>query len=235
MPENRLLAALSPADRQLLEGRLEPVALDRGGTLFAPGDDVVHVHFPEGSAIAALVLAMRDGATAEAAMIGQEGAIGGVVSAGEKPAYARGAVQMSGPAQRMRTADLEDAKAKSWTLRDHFDRYADCLLAQVMQSSACNAIHDVEPRLARWLLAVHDRTGTSGMALTHDFIAEMLGVQRTYVTRIVGQLTESGAIGNGRGMIRVIDRAALERQSCECYARTRRHFDALLPGVMPSA
>ena len=233
MSDNRLLAALSPADRQLLDDHLHPVMLERGQTLFDPGEDVVDVHFPEGATITALVLTMRDGAAAEAAMIGKEGAIGGIVSVGEKPAFSRGVVQMRGPARRMSTADLEAVKSRSWTLRDRFDRYADCLLAQVMQSAACNAIHDVEPRLARWLLAAHDRTGLDEMAMTHDFIAEMLGVQRTYVTRIVGQITERGAIGNGRGVVRIVDRAALEAQSCECYGRLRRHFDRILPGVMP--
>lgn len=103
-----------------------------------------------------------------------------------------------------------------------------------MQSAACNAVHDVEPRLARWLLATHDRVGVNDLPVTHDFIAEMLGVQRTYVTRIVGQLAEHGAIQSGRGTITITDRARLERQSCECYVTLRRHFERLLPGVMPA-
>lgn len=235
MSANRLITALSAPDRARIERHFQRVTLARGAVLFEPGDNVVDVHFPEQGMIAALVLDMREGAAAEAAMIGYEGAIGGIVSAGEKPAYTRGVIQMAGVALKLSIEELEDAKAGSHTLRDHFERYSDCLLAQVMQSAACNAVHDVEARLARWLLATHDRVGVSDLPVTHDFIAEMLGVQRTYVTRIVGQLAEHGAIKGGRGAITIVDRAHLEQQSCECYAALRRHFDRLLPGVLPKA
>lgn len=228
---NGLLSVLSGDDRQLLGGRLKMVALDAGKVLFEPGQDVVDVYFPTTGTIASLVLNLRDGASAEAAMIGHEGAIGGIISAGDKPAFTRAIVQIAGPALRMSTDDLEEAKARSPTLRDHIARYADCLLAQVLQSVACNAVHDVEARLARWLLAAHDRSGNDALQMTQDFIAEMLGVQRTYVTRVVGVLADGGAIRLGRGTITIVERAKLERRACECYGHLRRHFDRLLPGA----
>ncbi|MDP3740383.1 MAG: Crp/Fnr family transcriptional regulator [Hyphomonadaceae bacterium] len=228
---NRLIVALSVRNRRLLDGRLHAVTLKKVEVLFEPGDDVVNVLFPGAGTIASLVVSMRDGATAEAAMIGQEGAIGGIISAGDKPAFTRGIIQIAGPAWSLATDDLEEAKTHSHTLRDHVARYADCLLAQVLQSVACNTIHDIEPRLARWLLATQDRIGASELHLTQEFIAEMLGVQRTYVTRIVGNLAKRGAIRTTRGTVVIVDRALLQRQACECYAYLRRHFERLLPGV----
>lgn len=228
---NRLIGTLSTGDRKLVDRRLQVVSLKKVEILFEPRDEVVVVHFPGAGTITSLIVSMRDGATAEAAMIGQEGAIGGVISAGDKPAFSHGVVQIAGLAWRLATDDLEEAKAGSHTLRDHIARYADCLLAQVLQSVACNTIHDVEPRLARWLLTTQDRIGESELHLTQEFIAEMLGVQRTYVTRIVKRLEAHGAIRATRGTITVVDRAMLERQACECYAYLRRHFERLLPGV----
>jgi CRP-like cAMP-binding protein len=122
---------------------------------------------------------------------------------------------------------------RSPTLRDHFARYADCLLAQTLQSVACNAIHDMDARLARWLLTLQDRIGGDELHLTQEFIAEMLGVQRTYVTRVVGVLEKAGAIRKSRGALTVVNRGKLERQACECYAYLRRHFERVLPGVYP--
>jgi hypothetical protein len=181
------------------------------------------------------VLNLRDGATAEAAMIGVEGAVGGVISAGDKPAFTRGVVQIAGPALRLSTVDLEDAKTRSPSLRDHIARYADCLLAQVLQSVACNALHDVEARLARWLLATQDRVGQDTLHVTQDFMAEMLGVQRTYVTRVVAALAARSALRLGRGTITIVERQKLEGQACECYAYLKRHFERVLPGVYPAA
>lgn len=231
---NRLLDSLSPRDRRMLTPNLRPLALDRGEVLLEPGEDVTQVFFPGPGTIAALVLHLRDGKSAEAAMIGAEGALGGIISNGEKPAYAHGVTEVAGPAFRLSTEALEDAKQRSPSLRDHFARYADCLLAQVLQSVACNAVHDFDARLARWLLATQDRCGQDELKVTQDFIAEMLGVRRPYATRIAGQLEERGAIQRGRGTITVVDRVKLERQACECYSYLRRHFERLLPGVYPA-
>jgi CRP-like cAMP-binding protein len=229
--QNRLLATLKLRDLALISPKLETVSLKAGEVLFEPGEDINHICFPDRGTIASLVLNLRDGASAETAMIGFEGAIGGIISEGEKPAFARGVVQISGTALRLPTQALNKAKQRSPALRDHFARYADCLLAQVLQSVACNAIHDFDARLARWLLTIQDRVGGDDLRVTQDFISQMLGVQRTYTTRTVGKLEKQGAIERSRGTITIINRRKLEHQSCECYAYLRRHFERLLPDI----
>jgi CRP-like cAMP-binding protein len=230
---NRLLDSLSAQDRRILLPELRPLTLNRGEILLEPGEDVLQVYFPGQGTIAALVLNLRDGKSAEAAMIGMEGALGGIISNGDKPAFAHGVAEIAGPAHKLSTDALEDAKQRSPSLRDHFARYADCLLAQVLQSVACNAVHDFDARLARWLLATQDRCGRNELKVTQDFIAEMLGVRRPYASRIAGQLEEKGSIRRGRGTITIVDRSKLEHQACECYSYLRRHFETLLPGVYP--
>ncbi len=232
--KNRLLDALGASDRRLLAGHLEAFALDRGDVLFEPGQEIMHVYFPGPGTVAVLLLDLREGIAAEAAMIGQEGAVGGVVSDGRKPAFTRGVVQIAGAAMRLPTDILESAKQRSPGLRDHFARYADCLLAQVLQSVACNAIHGLDARLARWLLTTQDRIGGRELRMTQEFISEMLGVRRTYTTRVVGRLRKSGAIEQRRCAITIVDRRKLERQACECYAYLRRHYERVLPNVYPS-
>jgi hypothetical protein len=150
--ENRLLAAVPAIDRAMLERHAAFVELGQGQVLFEPGEDVVITHFPLTGTMAALVVVLEDGRTAEAASIGREGAIGGIVSAGHKPAFARAVTQIAGPALRIETARIEVAKQRSSVVRDLFARYADALLAQVLQSVVCNAFHPMHQRLARWEL-----------------------------------------------------------------------------------
>lgn len=231
---NRLIMGLKPRDRRLLDAALDEVTLSAGQVLFEPGAPVTHVYLPCGGTIASLVLNLKDGASAETAMVGQEGAIGGIVSEGDKPAFARAVVQLAGPALRIRARALDAAKHHSPALRDHFARYADCLLAQVMQSVACNAVHTFDARLARWLLTVADRTERTELPITQSFIAEMLGVHRPYAARVARDLERTGAIARRRGMVTIANRAKLESLACECYGYMKRHFERLLPGVYPS-
>jgi CRP-like cAMP-binding protein len=230
---NRLLETLPICDRDLIVEGLQAFSVERGDVLFEPGQDVANTYFPGFGTIAALTLDLREGPATEAAMIGCEGAIGGVISDGDKPAFARGVVQMPGSALRLATDVLASARWHSRALRDHFARYADCLLAEVLQTVACNTAHDFDARLARWLLTLHDRIGHAELSITQGFIAEMLGVQRTYATRVIGDLVKRGAIEKGRGKITIKDRRKLERAACECYARLRQHYDRVLPGVYP--
>lgn len=230
---NRLLAALRPKDQKLISSQLKLISLEKGQVLFEPEQEVTTVYFPADSTIASLILHLRNGATAESALIGQEGAVGGVISEGDKPAFTRAVVQIGGPAFKLPTNALDAAKKKSSSLRDHFARYGDCLLAQVLQSVACNAIHELNARLARWLLTIHDRSGENELHLTQEFIAQMLGVQRTYISGVVRSLEKTGAIRRGRGVIEISSRAKLEQQSCECYSHLKRHFERVLPGVYP--
>lgn len=235
LPGNRLIAALDDRTRALVAPDLEPVPLARGAVLFHPGDDVAQVHFPLGSAVISLLAVLADGRAAEVATIGREGAVGGIVSGGHKPAFCRAVVQIAGQALRLPAARLQAAKDGAPAMRDLFARYADCLLAQVQQSVVCNAAHALEARLCRWLLATLDRVGGPDIPLTQDALAEMLGSQRSTVTPVAGELRRRGLIAYRRGEVRVLDRAGLEAASCECHAAVRRHFDSLLPGLYPGS
>jgi CRP-like cAMP-binding protein len=230
---NQLLRFLPKAAIEFIAPHLERVPLTHGQSLFEPGDDVTHAHFPLGGAVVALVLPMRDGRVIEAATIGREGAIGGIVSLGSKPAYARAAVQIPGEAMRVSVARLEAAKRAAPRAHDVLVRYADCLTAQVLQAVACAALHPLEARCARWLLMTHDRLQQTELPLTQEALSEMLGVARTYVTRIARELQRQGAISYRRGTIRILSRSQLEHTACECYVSVRQHFDRILPGLYP--
>jgi CRP-like cAMP-binding protein len=228
---NALLASMQAQDRALIEPYLEPAELSRGDVLFEPGEDVGTTFFPMTGTMISLVLAMQDDRAIEVATIGQEGAVGGIVSAGHKPAFARMVVEIGGHALQIDTAHLEEAKKKSHNLRDLFSRYADVLLAQTLQSVACNALHTIEERCSRWLLATQDRVPTRDLPLTQEFLAELLGVQRTTVSAAAQALARKGLIHYRRGQITIADRAGLEEAACECYAAVERHFRAVLPNV----
>jgi len=228
---NRLLAALSGRDFAVLQPHLELVDLPRGKVLFEPGDDVITTYFPCHRTMVSLLIVTRDGREVEAATIGREGAVGGIVSEGHKPAFGRAMVQIGGEALAIPTSHLEAAKTGSPRFGDLFSRYADALLAQMMQSVACNALHRTEERCARWLLATQDRAGDKLVHLTQESMAEMLGVQRTTVTAVTGVLQERGLIRTHRGRVEILDRPGLERAACECYRAVEDHFARLLPEV----
>jgi hypothetical protein len=159
--------------------------------------------------------------------VGREGAVGGIVSCGHAPAFSRAEVLVGGPAFRVAMNALEDAKNRSPFIANLFCRFSDYLLSQVMQSAACNAFHSIPERAARWLLHAQDRAGDR-IELTQEAFASLLGVQRTTVNAVVGQLQDEGLIAIGRGRIRVADRAGLKRRSCECYRRLEDHFGAVI-------
>jgi CRP-like cAMP-binding protein len=231
---NRLLDVLPPEIFALVEPYLERVALLAGQVLAEPGDDITHATFPcEGTAIS-LVTVLADGRAAEAALIGCEGAAGVIISAGDKPAFARAQVQVPGSALRLEATRLEEAKLASPALRDIVSRYADSLLAQVLQSVACNALHPVEARACRWLLTMQDRANSPELPLTQEHLAEQLGVRRTTVTRVMAELQVAGAIRHSRGKVLVTNRGRLKRASCECYQAVRDHFNRVAPGLYPT-
>src|SRR3954447_14523215 len=230
---NRLLSTFSVAERALLEPSATLVELRRGEILFEAGMDVPATHFPSAGTVVAIVVSVDDGRTVEVATIGKEGAVGGIVSGGKAPAFGRAVVQVPGFALRVELQALEAAKARSPHVRELFARYADALLAQVMQSVACNAFHPIEARCCRWLLTAQDRAGGEDIPLTQEYLAEMLGVQRTTVSAVARGLQEQGLIGYRRGTIRMLDREAVEARSCECYGTVKRHFHEVLPEVRP--
>jgi hypothetical protein len=182
--------------------------------------------------MAAFCIETKDGADGvEVAVVGREGALGGIVSNGRLPAFATWSVRFGGRFLRMKTAALEQAKLESITLRHWFSRYADCLLAQLFQTAACNATHTILQRTAKWLLAASSRTERSEFELTHDELAQLLGVGRTFVTRTLRTFRDDGVIATRRGVIIILDEPALRRMSCACTAAIDEHFDTVLHGI----
>ncbi|KQP31512.1 Crp/Fnr family transcriptional regulator [Methylobacterium sp. Leaf469] len=225
---NLLLKALRTEDRALLAPHLEWSVHQRGETLFAAGAEVTTIAFPCGQTVATLIIAMRDGRSAETATIGREGAVGGVVSQGYLPASTHAVIQIGGPVLRMDAVRFQEAKRRSESLRNLFARYGDCLLAQVLQSVACNALHPIEARCLRWLMTLQDRIASDTLPVTQELLAAMLGVQRTYLTRILRTLQQQGLIEVGRGRITVRDRAKVEAAACECHGVVRHHYETVL-------
>lgn len=231
VPGNLLLEALRAEDRALLDPFLEVSACARGETLFEVGTSVTTIAFPCERTVISLMVVMRDGRSAETATIGREGAVGGIVSSGFLPASTHAVVQIGGPVLRLDASRLQEAKQRSASLRNLFTRYGDCLLAQVLQSVACNALHPIEARCLRWLLTLQDRMGTDALPVTHEMLAAMLGVQRTYLTRILRALQRQGLIEVGRGRIILRSRPAAETAACECHGVVRRHYETVLGAI----
>lgn len=228
---NLLLAALAAPDVALLAPHLARQDHVRGDLLFRVGEDVSHVTFPLDRTVATLMVPLSGGRTAETATVGHEGAVGGVVSHGYLPAFTQCVVQVEGAVVRMDADRLREAKRASPTLNDLFVRYADCLLAQVLQSVACNAAHPIEQRVLRWLLGLQDRVGTDALPVTQVVLAGMLGIGRTYVTTVLTKLQDQGLIHVGRGRIHMLDRARTEAACCDCHARVRGHFRTVLGAI----
>lgn len=232
---NGLLATLSDADRRRLAPHMMVFDLEAHETLQHAGDEVVHTWFPCGPAMAAFCISVEDDVAVEVALVGSEGAIGGIVSNGQVPAFATAQVRFSGRFLRIKTSALEHAKLDSITLRHWFSRYSDCLLAQVFQTAACNATHTISQRTAKWLLAAAGRTRKPEIELTHEQLAEMLGVGRTFVTRVIGRLRAENMIATRRGMFIIKDEAALRETACGCTTTIESHFDTVLHGIYPVA
>lgn len=220
---NRLLSTFAIEARGLIEPFAEVVQLSTGQVIHERGAHVECSYFPFSGSVISLVVDLVHGRSIEVASIGYEGAVGGVVSCGHAPAFARAQVLVEGPALRVPLTALEDAKGRSAHIRNLFCRFADFLLAEVMQSVACNAYHSIDQRAARWLLTAQDRAG-SRIELTQEAFAGLLGVQRTTVNAVVRQLQDEGLIASRRGAILVVDRAGLKRRACECHSAVEAHF-----------
>ena len=165
----------------------------------------------------------------------REGAVGGIVSEGFLPAYTRINVKFGGPFVRLPVSKLDTAKAASKSLHNVFSRYADCMLAQVFQSTACNAIHSIEQRTAKWIISAIERTeGADTVPLTHEQLATLLGVGRSYVSRVIQTFKAEGVLETRRGAILVRNRDALAIRSCLCNEAVKNHFEEVLRGVYPT-
>lgn len=235
LTDNNLIATMNREDRELLRGVAEIIEVKAGKILYDPGALVTAAYFPLGSTVASFLIVMDNGSVIETAMIGREGAVGGIVSQGRIAAYARCCTMHGGAYARISSADLEDLKGKSASLRHLFARYADCMLAQIFQSVACNATHTVDARAAKWLTASVERTGMHDIAMTQDQLASMLGVGRSYASRQIQRLKAEGLIRTRRGGILVTDYEGLRRRACGCNDQVKAHFDEVLAGVYPEA
>lgn len=232
---NLLLSRLNDDDRARLGSLMLVFDLENGAVLQHAGDEVVDTWFPCHSTMAAFCVGMPDGDGAvEVALIGREGAIGGIVSNGQAPSYTTARVLYPGRFLRVKIAALEQAKLDSINLRHWFSRYSDCLLSQVFQTAACNARHTVTQRTAKWLLAAASRTGIPEFIVTQGQLAEMLGVGRSFVARTVSRLREAGILGTRRGTFIITDEARLRTMSCGCTTRIEGHFDSVLNGIYPA-
>jgi len=233
-PCNNLLRRLNASDFALIAPHLVHEEAAANDLLYNPGDDVGIVHFPCGPSLATFMVANEDGRDLETILVGREGAVGGIVSEGYLPAYTRIIVKFGGPFVRLSVAKLEAAKLKSNTLRNVFARYADCMLAQIFQSTACNAIHSIEQRTAKWIISAMERTnGDSVVPLTHEQLATLLGVGRSYASRIIQVFKSEGVLETRRGSILVRNPEALRSRACLCNEAVKNHFEEVLRGVYP--
>ncbi|WP_246216079.1 Crp/Fnr family transcriptional regulator [Microvirga makkahensis] len=224
------MAALDLEDFALLEPSLEAVILPRGTVLYEPGDPIRYTYFPH-DAIVSLVDVMEDGRLAEVAMFGREGLFGLLSAFVSREAFGRYVVQIPGSVSRIPLDHMHEAIRTRPALQRQVLAYNEALLAQAYHTVACNAVHPVEARCCRWLLNTHDRLKQDALPLTHEFLAEMLGVQRSTVSATLRGLQGRGLIEQYRGGIVVLDRTKLEQAACECYRKIRFRFETLLPGT----
>jgi Crp-like helix-turn-helix domain len=234
-PYNNLLRRLSASDFALIAPHLAREEAGPGELLYSPGDNVEVVHFPCGPSLASFLVANEDGRDVETILVGREGAVGGIVSQGYLPAYTRIMVKFGGPFMRLHVGKLDTAKAKSGTLRNVFARYADCMLAQMFQSTACNAIHSIEQRTAKWIISAIERAeGDNIVPLTHEQLATLLGVGRSYTSRVIQTFKAEGMLDTRRGSILVLNPEALRIRACLCNESVKNHFEEVLRGVYPT-
>jgi CRP-like cAMP-binding protein len=227
---NRLLAAMDADDFVRLEPHLKLVDLPRGQVLYENGEIIRHAHFPH-DAVVSLAAVMEDGHPVEMAVFGREAVFGLVSAFISRASLGRYVVEIPGTASRIAIERLNEAVEASPALRQLIRLYVEALLAQTFQTVACNTVHSVEARCCRWILSAHDRVDQDTLPLTHEVLAQTLGVHRSTVSIVARTLQRAGLITQSRGVITVADRAGLEEAACECYRIIRGHFSRLLPGT----
>jgi CRP-like cAMP-binding protein len=224
------LAALRPEELAVLEPHLENVNLPRGKALFETGDTIPFTYFPHDSMIA-LATVLENGGTVEIAVYGREAVAGPISAFLSRKSFGRYVVQLPGTASRIPLERLHEAITTSRPINQLLRSFMEAFLAQTFQTLACNAVHGVEARCCRWVLSTHDRIDQDTLPLTHEFLSEMLGVQRSTVSTVLRTLQTAGLITQHRGLIVVTDRPGLERAVGECYRKIRQSFEDLLPGT----
>jgi CRP-like cAMP-binding protein len=228
--DNSLLASLSPADRALLRALADEVIIETNTTVYEPGDAVTHCYFPRGTAALSWMVLLDDGDAVETVIIGREGYLGGLVGHGRLAAFARAAAVHGGGFYRIESGQLRELLARAPSIQAHFQRYADCLAAQLFQAVACNARHTIEQRTAKWLCAAVDRTRHSDIRMTQEQLAALMGSGRSYASRVVQRFKKAALLRTRRGGLEVLDYDGLRERACKCDDAVRGHFDAVLPG-----
>jgi CRP-like cAMP-binding protein len=226
--ENRLIAALAERDRQRWLRQLERVELRLGQALYESGDTLSHVYFPT-TAIVSLLYVMESGASAEIAVVVNEGLVGISLFMGGESTTSRAVVQSAGHAYRLASHAIKEEFKRAPVLHLLL-RYTQALITQMSQTAVCNRLHTLDQQLCRWLLLSLDRLQGNELVMTQELIANMLGVRRQGVTEAALKLQEVDLIRYARGRITVLDRKGLEKRTCECYAVVKNEYDRLLAG-----
>jgi len=224
---NLLLASLSAVDTAFISPHLKPVHLASQRVLFDAGATVDRVYFPSGS-IVSLVVTLSTGEMIEAAMVGKDGIVGASAALDGKISLSRAIVQIGGDAMTCELDVIRKAAMQSHSLLALLIRHEQTVYAQAQQSAACNATHDVEARLCRWMLRARDLSGSDTLPFTQEFLAEMIGVGRTSVSIVAHTLQQAGLIKYARGRIQIVNLEGLQEAACECYGTVNSHYRALL-------
>ncbi len=229
--QNHLLAVLPEAECKRLFPSLELVPMPLGVPVYESGDRMENVYFPT-TAIVSLLYVMENGASAEIAVVGNDGIVGIALFMGGETMPNRAVVQSEGRAYRLKGQRLKQEFSRGGAFQHLMLRYTLALLTQMAQTAVCNRHHSVDQQLCRWLLLSLDRLSANELSMTQELIANMLGVRREGVTEAAGKLQEAGLIHYSRGRITVVDRPGLEARVCECYDVVRREFRRLLPDII---
>ena len=225
--QNHLLAVLPGAEFERLAANLELVSLPLGEMLYEPGGELKHAYFPT-TAIVSLHYVMASGASAEAAGVGNEGVVGISLYMGGDTTPSSAVVQTAGHAYRLESRLLKQEFSRGGAMQRLLLRYTQALIAQMVQTAACNRHHSVEQQLCRWLLLTLDRIPSHELTMTQELIASMIGVRREGITEAAGKLQHAGLIRYRRGHISVLQRSGLETRACECYAAVKKEMSRLL-------
>src|SRR3984885_11147158 len=228
---NQLLAALPDSEWLRWQSHLEPINMPLGQVLYEPGATLSHIYFPT-TAIISLLYVMENGASAEIAVVGNEGLVGVSLFMGGESTPSRAVVQSAGKSFRLRAQIMKAEFNRAGPLLHLFLRYTQALITQMAQTAVCNRHHSLDQQLCRWLLLSLDRLQGDELVMTQELIANMLGVRREGVTEGALKLQKAGLIRYSRGHITVLDRKGLEKRSCECYAVVKKEYSRLLPSKL---
>jgi CRP-like cAMP-binding protein len=233
LPENKLLAALSSKCYRRLIPELEIMDLPLGKILYNPKQPIKSVYFPRRAAVS-MVNIFEDGSMVEVGVVGPEGMVGTPLLAGDDVSPHQAIVQIADGGWRMKAEVFKREMESNGELANMARRYSQALFTQVAQTAACNRMHPIVKRLARWLLLMQNRVESDVLQLTHEFIATMLGTRRAGVTIAAGTLQAAGIITYHRGKVTILDQKKLEQASCECYRIVRNEYDRLLNNYNPA-